>query len=178
MPFMLGLIIAIAVGTLAMLIVPWTGRSRMATRRQSPNLGRSLTFAAARSVTQEANAWTNVSRQASRQASQGFAARAQHYEDPYLMGYDVAGAELDECAGNFCLEPLEMTASTVPLSPDGGRCWMTSYDLMATNMPASGSTHSEDSAWKVTTYICHIPRLNAEERQRLLAAWGDEHRGS
>src|SRR5262245_21071944 len=174
MPFMLGLIIAIAVGTLAVLIVPWTGRSRMATRRQSPNLGRSLTFAAARPVTQEANAWANTSRQ----ASQRFAARSQHYEDPYLMGYDVVGAELEEWAGNFCLEPSEMTASTVPLYPDGVRCWMTSHDLLATNMPASGSTHPEDNAWKVTTYICHIPRLSAEERQRLLAAWGDGHRGS
>jgi len=173
MPFMLGLIIAIAVGTLAMLIVPWTGRSRMATRRQSPNLGRSLTFAAARSVTQEANAWAN----ASRQASQGFAASSQHDGDPYLMGYDVVGAELYEWAGNVCPEPYEMTASTIPLSPDGGRCWTTSHDLMATNMPASGSTHPEDSAWKVTTYICHMPRLSAEERQRLLAAWGDGHRG-
>ena len=174
MPFILGLIIAIVIGTLAVLIVPWTGRFHKATKRQYPNLGSSLTFAVARPVPQEANAPAN----ASRQASQGFEASPQHYEDPYLMGYDVVGAELDECAGNFCLEPSEMTASTVPLSPDEVRCWMTSHDLMATNMPASGSTHPEDNAWKVTTYICHIPRLSAEERQRLLAAWGDEHRGS
>jgi hypothetical protein len=126
MPFILGVVIAIAVGLLAVLVVPWAGRFRMATRRQSPNLERWLTFAAARPLAQEASARANAS---------------------------------------------------VPLSPDGVQCWMTSHDLAATGMPASGFAQREDSAWKEITFVCHMPRLSAEERQRLLATWGDGHRG-
>src|SRR5215471_2097088 len=103
MPFILGLLIAIAIGTLAVLLVPWTWRSRMATKRQYPNLGCSLTFAVARPVPQEANAPAN----ASRQASQGFEASPQHYEDPYLMGDDIVGAEPHACAGSFYPESPE-----------------------------------------------------------------------
>ena len=36
----------------------------------------------------------------------------------------------------------------------------------------------EDGAWKVVTFVCHMPRLSVEERQHLLAAWGDGHYGS
>jgi hypothetical protein len=38
---------------------------------------------------------------------------------------------------------------------------------------ASGSASPEDGVWKVITFVCHVPRLSVEERQRLLAAWGD-----
>jgi hypothetical protein len=33
----------------------------------------------------------------------------------------------------------------------------------------------EDSVWKVLTFVCHIPRLSAEERQHLLATRRDGH---
>jgi hypothetical protein len=126
MPCILGLVIVITAGLLAVLVVPWAGRFHRATKRQYPNPERWLAFAAARPLAREASARANTS---------------------------------------------------VPFSPDGVQCWMTSHDLAATGMPASSPTQREGSAWKEITFVCHMPRLSAEERQRLLAAWGDGHRG-
>src|SRR5215471_14348473 len=114
MPFVLSLVMVIAIGSLAVLIVPWTGRFHMTPRRQRSPLERWLTCAVAPPPAQASSARVN----ASREESQGLEAVPQYYGDSCLIDYD------------------------------------------------------EDGAWKVLTFVCHMPRLSAEERQGLLATWG------
>ena len=166
MPCMLGLVIAITVGSLAVLVVPWIGRVHIATKRQYSPLERWLTCATARPIAQEVNAQVNGSREESQRLTAG------------LVDYDVAGVEPRAYARGVYAGPPEMTVSTGPLAHDGARCWMTSHDLTATGTPTSGPAHRDGDAWKEITFVCHMPRLSAEERQHLLATWSDEYHGS
>ena len=172
MPCLFGLLIAMAIGILAIWGMPWLGRFHTATKRQDPHLERWLT-AAARPTTQEASARAN----ASLDEPQWLEVESQHDGDPGLLVYDVAGVESRECARACGSEAPERTVSTVPLSLDGAQCWMTAHDLTAAGLPASESSHREDNAWKVITFVCHMPRLSMEERQHLLATWGNGHHG-
>lgn len=165
MPFVLGLVIAIAVGLLAVFVVTWTGRFTGATKRQYSHL-----FAAVRPIAREAGAQAN----ASQAESQVLEAWPQHTVDTGLKCNDVAAAPREFVRG-LCPEPPKMPASKVELYPGRALFWMTSHDLMATSRSASGPTHHEDSVWKVITFVCHMPRLSVEERQRLLTAWSNRH---
>jgi hypothetical protein len=138
----------------------------IATKRQYSPLERWLTCAAARPIAQEVSAQVN----GSREESQGLTAG--------LVDHDVAGEEPRAYARGFYAAPPEMTVSTGPLAPDGARCWMTSHDLTATGTPASGPAHRDGDAWKEITFVCHMPRLSAEERQHLFATWSNEYHGS
>jgi hypothetical protein len=105
MPFILGLLIALVVGGLAVGVMTWAGRFTVAPKRPSPNRERLRTLAVVRPLARAAGARTHTSLEAGPEAAPG------------------------------------------PACP-------------------------EDGSWKVITFVCHVPRLSVEERQRLLAAWG------
>src|SRR4051794_4652213 len=109
MQLLLGFVLAIATGILAVCAMTWTGRRNGTPTRQDSNLKRWFTFAAARPIATQA-------------------------------GTRTRGAEPRPFAHGLCPQPPEITSSNVQLCTDGVLFWMTSHDLMATGMSASGST--------------------------------------
>ena len=49
------------------------------------------------------------------------------------------------------------------------------HDCQLRGEPIARPAPPEDGIWKVVTFVCHMPRLSAEERQHLLATWRDSH---
>src|SRR5262245_5140119 len=123
MPCVLGLVIAIAVGLLAVWGVTWTARFTGVTLWPYPHLARLRTYVTVRPTTRVAGAQAN----GSQEEAQGYKVQPRHHDRRFRGG------------------------------------------------PVSSPPPPEDGVWKVLTFVCYMPRLSAEERQRLLATWRDGH---
>jgi hypothetical protein len=124
MPCVLGLVIAIAVGLLAVCVVTWTARCTGVTLWQYPPLARLRTHVAVRPTARVTGARANGSQE---EPQQEYQAQPRHHDCKLRGG------------------------------------------------PLSSPTPPEDGVWKARTFVCYVPRLSAEERQRLLATWRDGH---
>jgi mono/diheme cytochrome c family protein len=90
----------------------------------------------------------------------------QHYREMCVSCHGAPGVEPAELAKGLNPSPPLLVESIGDWKPNE-LFWITKYGVRMTGMPAWGVTHSDDKIWALVAFMQGLPKLSAEDYQKL-----------